>query len=223
MQQSTLWNLVLLPLHPRTEEGRETMMTVSCMSWIAKSSKCSNISVTKDKWTQDQLTDGSRNCWYLNIPSPGRSYSIHQCCGDHLQAGDMIHLVYTFVLVNSNKEPATKSVEIVDGTETSSVAFIPRDWVGLKSLEKHWPFAIVKEKYEHQVPYLSGRRVINLLNSKHLFFKSYYLSTSVLRENVCQLQYKNTCHSKKRIIWSSSFNKTDAILVEVLLATTFAP
>lgn len=93
---------------------------------------------------------GSVDCEIVGLfnSSNGRSCTVHKVCGKHLQVGDLVRLVKTFVFINMHHEEAVKVVKVVDGCDTCTVGFIPRVQAKLphvvNNLDK---FAMVKELY----------------------------------------------------------------------------
>ena len=62
----------------------------------------------------------------LHGSNNGRSCSVHGCCGEHVKVGDLLRLVKCVVTINGVVEEAIKCVRIVDGSDSCSVAFVPR-------------------------------------------------------------------------------------------------
>lgn len=63
----------------------------------------------------------------LNSSNNGRSCSLHVCCGDHVRSGDLLRLLKCIVVINGVTEEAIKLVKIINGTDTCTVGFIPRE------------------------------------------------------------------------------------------------
>ena len=62
----------------------------------------------------------------LHSPTNGRSCTLHQCCGDHLQVDDIVCLKKTVVTVDGKTEEAIKCVLLLQGREACTIGFIPR-------------------------------------------------------------------------------------------------
>jgi hypothetical protein len=63
--------------------------------------------------------------------SNGRRCDRHQCCGQHIQIGDLVRMKKTVVTITDHHkvetvEEAIKVVKIEDGVEACTVGFIPR-------------------------------------------------------------------------------------------------
>ena len=67
----------------------------------------------------------------LKESSNGRMCSTHAVCGEHVKINDILRLKECIVEVNNTLEPAIKLVKIAEGSETCTVAFIPRIYYSL--------------------------------------------------------------------------------------------
>jgi len=84
----------------------------------------------------------------LDHHTNGRSCTAHDCCGEHVEVGDVVRLVKTVVTYNDMPEEAVKCVKVVNGVDTCTVAFIPRSLMGLEKVQNHLnKFAQVVELY----------------------------------------------------------------------------
>lgn len=79
----------------------------------------------------------------------GRSCTLHTCCGEHVEHGDVLCLVKTVVSVNKELEEAVACVKVVDGVDSCTVGFVPRVFAGTDRVKDHInKFVMVKELYE---------------------------------------------------------------------------
>jgi hypothetical protein len=85
----------------------------------------------------------------LHSATNGRSCCQHATCGYHVACGDILRLVKTVVTVNGITEEAIKLVKVADGTESCTVAFVPRLFASLpKTLDRVGKFCQVVELYD---------------------------------------------------------------------------
>jgi hypothetical protein len=74
--------------------------------------------------------------------------SVHTICGESIDVGNVLRLVPTVVYVCGILEQAVKLVQIDDGIEGCTVAFVPRLLIGLPVVQRNVnEFCIVKELY----------------------------------------------------------------------------
>jgi hypothetical protein len=84
----------------------------------------------------------------LHSCTNGRSWSIHEVCGDFVEVGDLLRLVPTCVTINGKDECAIKLVRLMDEVDGCTVAFIPRILMDLPRVQKNiLRFCMVKELY----------------------------------------------------------------------------
>ena len=62
----------------------------------------------------------------LNSSTNDRSCCQHKTCGEHVVVNDVLRLVNCVVTINGRAEEAVKLVKIADGSDTCTVAFVPR-------------------------------------------------------------------------------------------------
>ena len=87
----------------------------------------------------------------LHHNGTGRSCCMHSHCGMHVIVGDVLRLVHVVVTATEGNEPenAIKLVKIVDGTESCTVAFVPRAFARLERISsKIGDFCVVLEVYD---------------------------------------------------------------------------
>ena len=92
----------------------------------------------------------------LHQKGSGRFCCMHSHCGMHVAVGDVLRLVHVVVTTSDLKEPedAIKLVKIVDGTESCTVAFIPRAFARLERIStKIGSFCVVLELYDNSNKY----------------------------------------------------------------------
>jgi len=73
----------------------------------------------------------------LEKDTNGRSCNVHDVCGEHVKAGDVLRLVQTVVTYDGRSEMAVKCVKMVDGVDTCTVAFVPRAMCQLPHVQAH--------------------------------------------------------------------------------------
>jgi hypothetical protein len=73
----------------------------------------------------------------LSSASNGRSCCQHHICGEHVAANDVLRLVKCVVVANGRTEEAVKLVKIVGGSDTCTVAFVPRVFADAKNVQDH--------------------------------------------------------------------------------------
>ena len=73
----------------------------------------------------------------LSSSTNGRSCTLHGCCGDCVEQGDVLRLVPYVVTIGNTPEEAIKLVKVVDAMDTCTVAFIPRVQASLERVQKH--------------------------------------------------------------------------------------
>lgn len=85
----------------------------------------------------------------LSSDTNGRSCTLHSCCGDHVEHGDVLRIVKTVVAIDGVVEDALKCVKVVDGLDGCTVAFIPRVMAGRERIIRHInKFITVVELYD---------------------------------------------------------------------------
>ena len=57
----------------------------------------------------------------------GRSCSLHLICGESVMVGDILRLVECVITMKNKTKIAIKCVKVMDGIDTCTVAFVPRD------------------------------------------------------------------------------------------------
>ena len=67
----------------------------------------------------------------------GRCCSMHSCCGEHLEPGDILRLVSCIVTIDGTVEPALKAVKVDEGIDTCTVGFVPRVQATLPKVVNH--------------------------------------------------------------------------------------
>jgi hypothetical protein len=72
----------------------------------------------------------------LHSGTNNRSCCQHEKCGEHVVVGDILRLVQCIVTIHGNAEEAIKLVKIDDGSETCTVAFVPRDYAHLPRVKE---------------------------------------------------------------------------------------
>ena len=61
----------------------------------------------------------------LDNDTDSRSCTAHDGCGEHVAAGDALHLVRCVVTCNDVDKVAIKCVKVIDGVDTCTVACVP--------------------------------------------------------------------------------------------------
>eukprot|EP00977_Amphora_coffeiformis_P015470 scaffold4511_cov171-Amphora_coffeaeformis.AAC.36 len=80
--------------------------------------------------------------------SNGRCCTIHHCCGEEVEVGDVLRLVACTVSVDGAVEEAIKVIKVVDGVDQCTVGFVPRVLMSLPAVKNHVnKFVQVSELY----------------------------------------------------------------------------
>ena len=80
--------------------------------------------------------------------SNGRSCTLHDCCGQDVNVGDVLRLVGCTVSMEGRVEDAVKLVKVVDGLDLCTVAFVPRVLMSLPAVKNQMnKFVQVSELY----------------------------------------------------------------------------
>jgi hypothetical protein len=84
----------------------------------------------------------------LQSCSNGWSYCMHETCGKHVKAGDLLKLLPTDVTINGKPQEAIKLVCLMDDAEGCMVGFIPRILMDLPRVQRNISnFMEVEELY----------------------------------------------------------------------------
>jgi hypothetical protein len=114
----------------------------------------------------------------LHSPTNGRSCTIHDVCGVRVQKGDLIRLVRTVVVVRGQHEPAVKCVRVMDGVDGCTVAFVPKIWMNLQTVQENINnFVVVKELYRDSHNYYKKEK-----SSRFFGMASCYFLSSIERD-----------------------------------------
>eukprot|EP00977_Amphora_coffeiformis_P020686 scaffold8374_cov175-Amphora_coffeaeformis.AAC.125 len=80
--------------------------------------------------------------------SNGRCCTLHECCGEEVEVGDILRLVACTVSVDGAVEEAIKVVKVVDGVDQCTVGFVPRVPMSLPAVKNQVnKFVQVSELY----------------------------------------------------------------------------
>eukprot|EP00977_Amphora_coffeiformis_P026837 scaffold31040_cov214-Amphora_coffeaeformis.AAC.1 len=80
--------------------------------------------------------------------SNGRCCTIHDCCGEKIEVGDVLRLVACTVSVEGTVEEAIKLVRVMDGVDQCTVGFVPRILMSLPAVKNQMnKFVQVTELY----------------------------------------------------------------------------
>eukprot|EP00977_Amphora_coffeiformis_P005667 scaffold1190_cov142-Amphora_coffeaeformis.AAC.4 len=78
----------------------------------------------------------------------GRCCTIHHCCGEEVEVGNVLQLVACTVSVDGAVEEAIKVVKVVDGVDQCTVGFVPGVLMSLPVVKNHVnKFVQVSELY----------------------------------------------------------------------------
>lgn len=82
--------------------------------------------------------------------SLGRSCTIHECCGEHVEAGSLLRVVPSVASVNGQLEEIFKCVHVTGGADGCTVALVPRYFVeAIRAKSRAYSFVQVIEVYDH--------------------------------------------------------------------------